>query len=95
MTLQTAAGFLLTAAMIYAVSLLDPGNAGGWRLAFALLALGPVVGIAAMLRLGDLPEARLMASGTASAPRPRSPPDGRPALAARARSGRRRCRHRQ
>jgi hypothetical protein len=44
MTLQTAAGFLLTAAMIYAVSLLDPGNAGGWRLAFALLALGPVVG---------------------------------------------------
>ena len=63
LALQTAAGFLLTAATIYAVSLLDPGNAGGWRLAFALLALGPVVGIIAMLRLRGLPEAKLMASG--------------------------------
>jgi len=63
LALQTAAGFLLTAATIYAVSLLDPGNAGGWRLAFALLAVGPVVGIIAMLRLRGLPEAKLMASG--------------------------------
>jgi MFS family permease len=63
LALQTAAGFLLTAATIYAVSLLDPGNAGGWRLAFALLALGPVVGIVAMVRLRGLPEAKLMASG--------------------------------
>jgi MFS family permease len=63
LALQTAAGFLLTAATIYAVSLLDPGNAGGWRLAFALLALGPIVGIVAMLRLRGLPEAKLMASG--------------------------------
>jgi MFS family permease len=63
LALQTAAGFLLTAATIYAVSLLDPGNAGGWRLAFALLALGPAVGIVAMLRLRGLPDAKLMASG--------------------------------
>ncbi len=63
LALQTAAGFLLTAATIYAVSLLDPGNAGGWRLAFALLALGPVVGIVAMVRLRGLPDAKLMASG--------------------------------
>jgi MFS family permease len=63
LALQTAAGFLLTAATIYLVSLLDPGDAGGWRLAFALLAIGPIVGIAAMLRLRGLPEARLMASG--------------------------------
>jgi MFS family permease len=63
LALQTAAGFLLTAATIYAVSLLDPGNAGGWRLAFALLALGPIVGIVAMVRLRGLPEAKLMASG--------------------------------
>ena len=63
LALQTAAGFLLTAATIYAVSLLDPGDAGGWRIAFGLLALGPVVGIVAMLRLRALPEARLMASG--------------------------------
>jgi MFS family permease len=63
LALQTAAGFLLTAATIYAVSLLDPGTAGGWRLAFALLALGPAVGIVAMLRLRGLPDAKLMASG--------------------------------
>jgi MFS family permease len=63
LALQTAAGFLLTAATIYAVSLLDPGNAAGWRLAFALLALGPAVGIVAMLRLRGLPDAKLMASG--------------------------------
>ncbi|MDP9243480.1 MAG: MFS transporter, partial [Chloroflexota bacterium] len=63
LALQTAAGFLLTAATIYAVSLLDPGSAGGWRIAFALLALGPIVGIVAMFRLRGLPEATLMASG--------------------------------
>ncbi|MDQ2941130.1 MAG: MFS transporter [Chloroflexota bacterium] len=63
LALQTAAGFLLTATTIYLVSLLDPGDAGGWRLAFALLTIGPIVGIAAMLRLRRLPEARLMASG--------------------------------
>ncbi len=63
LALQTAAGFLLTAATIYAVSLLDPGDGSGWRLAFGLLALGPIVGIGAMLRLRKRPDARLMANG--------------------------------
>ena len=63
LTLQTASGFLLTAVTIWGVSLLNPGDAGGWRIAFALLALGPVVGIWAMWRLRRRPDAVRMASG--------------------------------
>jgi MFS family permease len=63
LTLQTAAGFLLTAATIYAVSLLDPADAGDWRAAFALLAVGPALGIVAMLRLRGRPDAVKMAGG--------------------------------
>ena len=63
LTVQTAAGFLLTAITIWGVSLLDPGDAGGWRVAFALLALGPVVGIWAMWRLRRRPDATRMAGG--------------------------------
>lgn len=63
LTLQTAAGFLLTAATIYGVSLLDPADAGDWQLAFALLAIGPALGIVAMLRLRGRPEALKMAGG--------------------------------
>ena len=51
LTVQTAAGFLLTAVTVSGVGLLGPGDANGWRLAFALLALGPAVGIWAMWRL--------------------------------------------
>ena len=35
----------------------------GWRWAFAFLAPGPLLGIAAMLRLRGSPEARLIAGG--------------------------------
>ena len=63
LALQTAAGFLLTGLTILAVGLVGPGDASGWRLAFGLLALGPVVGIAAMLRLRGRPEAVRMAGG--------------------------------
>ncbi len=63
LALQTAAGFMLTAATIYLVSLLDPGDAGGWRTAFALLTIGPIVGILAMLRLRGRPDAIRMAGG--------------------------------
>ena len=63
LTLQTASGFLLTAVTIWGVSLLNPGDAGGWRIAFALLALGPAVGIWAMWRLRQRPDAARMASG--------------------------------
>lgn len=63
LALQTAAGFLLTAATILAVGLLDPADAAGWRTAFAILALGPLVGIIAMARLRGRPDAVRMANG--------------------------------
>jgi MFS family permease len=63
LALQTATGFLLTAATIYLVSLLDPTDAAGWRIAFALLAVGPAIGILAMLRLRGRPDATKMAGG--------------------------------
>jgi MFS family permease len=49
LTLQTAIGFLLTTVSIAAVPHLR--DAGGWPLAFGLLAIGPALGIAAMRRL--------------------------------------------
>ncbi len=49
LTLQLALGFTLTVATIWLVPVLE--RAGGWGLAFGVLALGPAVGIAAMLRL--------------------------------------------
>jgi hypothetical protein len=63
LTRQTAAGFTLTAVTIWGVSLLDPADAMGWRIAFAVLALGPAVGIWAMWRLRHRPDAARMASG--------------------------------
>jgi MFS family permease len=63
LTIQTAAGFLLTAITIWGVSFLDPADGAGWRLAFGLLALGPAVGIWAMWRLRSRPDAIRMASG--------------------------------
>ena len=63
LALQMALGFLLTGLTILAVGWLDPGDGSGWRIAFALLALGPAVGIAAMWRLRQRPEAVRMASG--------------------------------
>jgi MFS family permease len=63
LALQTATGFLLTAATIYLVSFLDPTDAAAWRIAFALLAIGPAIGIIAMLRLRGRPDAPKMAGG--------------------------------
>jgi MFS family permease len=63
LSLQTAVGFTLTSVTILAVGLLDPAGADGWRLAWLVLALGPVVGILAMLRLRGRPDATKMASG--------------------------------
>jgi MFS family permease len=63
LALQTAAGFLLTGVTIVGVGLLDPGDRGGWLAAFALLALGPMVGIAAMWALRRRPDAVRMAGG--------------------------------
>ncbi|MBA3348435.1 MAG: MFS transporter [Actinobacteria bacterium] len=49
LTLQLAAGFTLTVATIWLVPYLEA--AVGWSYAFAFLALGPALGIVAMLRL--------------------------------------------
>jgi MFS family permease len=51
LSVQLASGFVLTGVTIIGVGLIDPTDAGAWRLAFAALALGPVVGIMAMWRL--------------------------------------------
>jgi MFS family permease len=63
LSVQTAVGFTLTGFTILGVGLIDPVDAGGWRLAWIVLALGPAVGIAAMLRLRGRPDATRMASG--------------------------------
>ena len=61
LTLQLAAGFVLTAVTIYLVPLVR--DAEGWWLAFAILAPGPILGVAAMMRLANSPEAKLIAGG--------------------------------
>lgn len=63
LSVQTALGFTLTGFTILGVGLIDPADASGWRLAWVILALGPAVGIAAMIRLRGRPDARKMASG--------------------------------
>ncbi|MFT4884366.1 MAG: sugar phosphate permease, partial [Natronomonas sp.] len=61
LTLQTAVGFLLTLGSIQATPII--AEAVGWRWAFAPLAVGPLVGTLAMLRLRSLPEAAELAGG--------------------------------
>jgi len=63
LSLQVAAGFVLTGVTILGVGLLAPSDALGWRLAFGSLAVGPLVGIVAMWRLRGRPEAVKMAGG--------------------------------
>ncbi len=60
-TLQTAIGFLLTLVSIHLMPVFV--DALGWRWAFAPLALGPALGIWAMLRLRAHPEASRLAGG--------------------------------
>ena len=61
LTLQTSLGFLLTCATIY----LLPAVAGaiGWRWSMSVLALGPALGVWAMLALRRRPEAARLAGG--------------------------------
>jgi MFS family permease len=63
LSLQTAIGFALTSITILGVGAIDATNGSGWRLAWAVLALGPAVGIVAMWRLRARPDAVKMASG--------------------------------
>ena len=61
LTLQTSLGFLLTLFTIRLIPTLE--TAVGWQYAFVILALGPAVGIAAMLKLRGLPAAVKLAGG--------------------------------
>lgn len=61
LTMQLAVGFTITVATIWLIPVLE--EALSWRWAFAILALGPVVGIAAMRRLRSLPESARIAGG--------------------------------
>lgn len=61
LTVQTCTGFLLT---LLTIRLVPPlAERAGWGWAFAILALGPLLGIASMLRLRSLPEALRLAGG--------------------------------
>jgi MFS family permease len=61
LTVQTSMGFLLTLLTIHLVPALV--EAVGWGYAFAFLAIGPAVGIAAMARLRTHPDAAKLAGG--------------------------------
>jgi predicted MFS family arabinose efflux permease len=63
LSVQVALGFVLTSITILGIGLLDPTDAAGWRIAWAILAVGPLVGIAAMWRLRSRPDAWKMANG--------------------------------
>jgi len=61
LTLQTSLGFLLTLVTIRLLPTIE--RLVTWRYAFSVLALGPAVGIWAMLRLRRLPASAKMAGG--------------------------------
>ena len=61
LTLQTSMGFLLTLASIRLIPVLTQWV--GWQWAFTILALGPLVGILAMMRLRFSPAAARLAGG--------------------------------
>jgi MFS family permease len=61
LTLQTAAGFLLTLVTIRLVPAI--GDHFGWRYVFLVLVPGPLLGIVSMLRLRRHPAATAMAGG--------------------------------
>jgi hypothetical protein len=63
LSLQVASGFLLTSVTILVLGQVNTSSAGAWRAAFAVLALGPLVGILAMWRLRSRPDATKMANG--------------------------------
>ncbi|MEA2447197.1 MAG: hypothetical protein QOK47_834 [Actinomycetota bacterium] len=62
LTLQLALGFTLTVATIWLVPRIVASELG-WRWAFAFLVPGPLLGIIAMRRLKNLPEAASIAGG--------------------------------
>jgi len=61
LTLQTSMGFLLTCATIYLLPAV--ATALGWRWSMSVLAIGPALGVWAMLALRQRPEAARLAGG--------------------------------
>jgi MFS family permease len=61
LTIQMCIGFLLTTISIELIPKME--SAYGWRYAFMILAPGPLLGVVAMLRLRQLPEAIKIAHG--------------------------------
>lgn len=61
LTLQTAVGFLLTLVTIRWVPAI--ADSVGWQWAFPILAIGPALGVVAMVRLARSPQARQLAGG--------------------------------
>lgn len=61
LALQTALGFLLTAVTIQVLPFIQ--SALSWSAAFSMLAIGPALGVVAMLRLRRRPEATRLAGG--------------------------------
>ena len=61
LTFQTGLGFLITIVPIWLVPVVV--DSMGWGPAFAILAIGPALGTAAMLRLRSMPEAAALALG--------------------------------
>ena len=61
LTLQLSVGFTLTIVTIWLIPVIEVAHGWGW--AFAMLALGPALGIIAMVRLRSLPEAAALAGG--------------------------------
>jgi hypothetical protein len=61
LTTQLAIGFTLTVATIWLVPVVR--DRIGWHAALGMLAIGPVLGVIAMLRLKNSPEATLIAGG--------------------------------
>lgn len=61
LTLQTSLGFLLTCATIYLLP--KVATVIGWRWSMSVLAIGPVLGVWAMLTLRRRPEALALAGG--------------------------------
>lgn len=59
--LQLAVGFVLTVVTIWLIPVLRDDFGWGW--AFVVLVPGPILGVAAMLRLKSLPESEAIANG--------------------------------
>jgi hypothetical protein len=61
LTLQLAIGFTLSVATVWLVPVLRESH--GWAWAFAALAPGPALGVVAMIRLRNSPDAAKIAHG--------------------------------